>query len=214
MHRSESSRSFGCKIALASALALFTTQDSRAGLVGSYTIGTGSQTSFVQFEFANQNTYLYSVRHDGNLRGSDLLAIMASGQPGFFSYQVVSFGFGDALFGVTVGADSNGGFGTPPDYLDYWHYWTRNGEAQAWATSMIGFGDRGFQRLVGRMGLQLRCAPKCDSHASDLHGALPRRDQCGPARRTTSVTPAVRRRTSSLIEAISGRRQRRESQTR
>lgn len=142
MHRSESTRSFACKIALASALALFTTQDSRAGLVGSYTIGTGSQTSFVQFEFANQNTYLYSVRHDGNLRGSDLLAIMASGQPGFFSYQVVSFGFGDALFGVTVGADSNGGFGTPPDYLDYWHYWTRNGEAQPWATSMIGFGDR------------------------------------------------------------------------
>ena len=111
-------------------------------LVGSYTVGTGASTSYLQFEFANSNAYLYEVRYDGSLRGDDLFAIVAAAQPGFFSYQVVSFSFGDALFGVTIGADANEGFGTPPDYLDYWHYWTREGASAAWTESMIGFGDR------------------------------------------------------------------------
>lgn len=113
-----------------------------ADLVGSYTVGTGANASFLQFEFANTNAYLYEVRYDGSLRGDDLFAIVAAAQPGFFSYQVVSFSFGDALFGVTIGADSNEGFGTPPAYLDYWHYWTRDSVTSAWTSSMIGFADR------------------------------------------------------------------------
>lgn len=111
-------------------------------LVGSYTVGTGASTSYLQFEFANSNAYLYEVRYDGSLRGDDLFAIVAAAQPGFFSYQVVSFSFGDALFGVTIGADANEGFGTPPDYLDYWHYWTRESATANWTNSMIGFADR------------------------------------------------------------------------
>ena len=111
-------------------------------LVGSYTVGTGASTSYLQFVFANSNAYLYEVRYDGSLRGDDLFAIVAAAQPGFFSYQVVSFSFGDALFGVTIGADANEGFGTPPDYLDYWHYWTRESATANWTNSMIGFADR------------------------------------------------------------------------
>jgi hypothetical protein len=111
-------------------------------LVGSYTIGTGASTSYLQFEFANSNAYLYEVRYDGSLRGDDLFAIVATAQPGFFSYQVASFSFGDALVGVTIGADANEGFGTPPDYVDYWHYWTRESADANWTNSMIGFAVR------------------------------------------------------------------------
>jgi hypothetical protein len=114
----------------------------QADLVGSYTVGSGSSTSYLQFEFANSNAYLYEVRYDGSLRGNDLLAIVAAAQPGFFSYQVVSFSFGDALFGVTIGTDADEGFGAPPDYLDYWHYWIRESASANWSNSMIGFADR------------------------------------------------------------------------
>jgi hypothetical protein len=117
-------------------------EPAQASLVGNYTVGAGANTSYLQFEFANANTYLYAVRYDGSLRGSDLFGIVAGAQPGFFSYQVVSFGFGDALFGVAIGSDANEGFGNEPAYLDYWHYWTREAGATNWTNSMIGFGDR------------------------------------------------------------------------
>ena len=113
-----------------------------AEFVESYTVGAGSSSSHLQFDFTNGNTYLYTVRHDGSVRGDDLFAIVAAAQPGFFSYQIVSFSFGDALFAVTIGADSDAGFGTPPLYLDYWHYWTRPSDESAWANSNVGFADR------------------------------------------------------------------------
>jgi len=121
---------------------LATASVASAELVGSYSVGTGSNTSRLQFDFTNGNTYLYDVRYDGSLRGDDLFAIVAEAQPGFFSYQIVSFSFGDALFAVTIGADSDAGFGTPPLYLDYWHYWTRSSDQSAWASSNVGFADR------------------------------------------------------------------------
>ena len=112
-----------------------------AGLVGSYTVGSGASASFVQIEFGNTNAYLYEVRYDGTQTGQDLFEIIAAAQPGYFAYEVVSFSFGDALFGITVGSDANSGFGNPPAYLDYWHYWTRDGGG-AWTESFVGFGDR------------------------------------------------------------------------
>jgi len=113
-----------------------------ADLVGSYTVGSGASASFLQFQFGNANSYLYEVRYDGALFGDDLLAIVAAAQPGFFSYQVQGFSFGDVLVGVAIGADGDTGFGTPPDYLDYWHYWTKDQGGAAWTESFIGFGDR------------------------------------------------------------------------
>ena len=127
---------FGCvSIALVTASA-------SADLVGSYTVGSGASASHLQFQFGNGNSYLYEVRYDGALFGDDLLAIVATAQPGFFSYQVESFSFGDVLLGVSIGSDSDTGFGTPPDYLDYWHYWTRESDGEGWTESWTGFGDR------------------------------------------------------------------------
>ena len=102
---------------LASAIASVgaVTGGASADLVGSYTVGSGASASFLQFQFGNANSYLYEVRYDGALFGDDLLAIVAAAQPGFFSYQVQGFSFGDVLVGVAIGADGDTGFGTPPD---------------------------------------------------------------------------------------------------
>jgi len=125
-----------------SAVSLVAVGTASADLIGSYAVGTGSNSSFVQFQFTNLNTYLYEVRYDGALYGNDLFAIIASAQPGFFSYTTEQFSFGVALFGVSIGGDSDSGFGNPPDYLDYWHYWTKDSAADAWSESWVGFGDR------------------------------------------------------------------------
>lgn len=113
-----------------------------ADLVGSYTVGAGSSASFVQFEFANSNAYLYEVRYDVAATGRDLFLTIAAAQPGFFSFETIDFSFGTALLGIAIGDDVNSGFGTPPDYLDYWHYWTREDSTSVWVNSFIGFGDR------------------------------------------------------------------------
>ena len=128
--------------AASSVVSLLIAGAASADLVGSYTVGAGASASFVEFQFTNLNTYLYEVRYDGALYGNDLFAIIASAQPGFFSYTTEQFSFGVALFGVSIGGDSDSGFGNPPDYLDYWHYWTREAGETAWTESWVGFGDR------------------------------------------------------------------------
>ncbi|MSR41891.1 MAG: hypothetical protein EXS10_08345 [Phycisphaerales bacterium] len=137
------SRSFVC----GSVCSLLAVASSNAAIVASYTVGSGAQTSTVQFDFVtlgtgDTNTYLYEVQHGGGLYGDDLFAIIASAQPSLFSYEIMTFSFGDALYSVGIGSDSAAGFGTAPDYLDYWHYWTRGGAADAWSESWVGFSDR------------------------------------------------------------------------
>lgn len=116
-----------------------------ASLVGTFEVGSGSSTSHLQFDFANGNSYLYTVHWeglDGTTTGRDLFDIVATAQPSFFVSEIVTFSFGDALYGQTIGGDTNAGFGTPPDYLDYWHYWLRESDADAWESAFVGFGDR------------------------------------------------------------------------
>lgn len=127
--------------ALAVAMVASCAGSATADLVGNWTVGTGASASFVQVEFGNGNAYLYECRWDGAMTGQGLFELIASQQVGFFDFEVISFSFGDALFGISIGADADEGFGTPPDYLDYWHYWTREGAGQ-WSESFIGFGDR------------------------------------------------------------------------
>lgn len=129
-------------VALAAVPALTCSHEASAALIGSWTIGEGASTSTVQIQFANGNTYLYDIRYDGALTGQDLFERIAAAQPGYFAYEVTSFSFGDALFGIAIGSDANSGFGNPPAYLDYWHYWTRSAGTDAWTESFVGFGDR------------------------------------------------------------------------
>ncbi len=129
-------RAFGAVLAIAAC------ETASASLVGNYVVGSGTSASFVQFQFTNANTYLYEVRYDGAMTGKGLFAIIGSAQPGFFAYTYDTYSFGDFVTGITIGADSDSGYGTPPDYLDYWHYWTRTSVGDAWTESFVGFGDR------------------------------------------------------------------------
>lgn len=127
---------------LFAATVLLASAESHAGLVASYELGTGASTSTLQFDFANGNSYLYTIHWDGVTTGRDLFDIAAQAQPGYFVSDIVTFSFGDALFGQSIGTDSNAGFGTPPKFLDYWHYWVRDSEADLWESAFVGFGDR------------------------------------------------------------------------
>ena len=113
-----------------------------AGLVESFVIGSGAQSSHVQIQFANGNSYLYEVRYDVAGTSRSLFDAIAAAQPGYFAFETIDFSFGTALVGIAIGGDSNAGFGTPPAYLDYWHYWTRGSAAAPWSESWVGFGAR------------------------------------------------------------------------
>ena len=65
-----------------------------AGLVGSYTVGSGSNSSHLQFDFGNSNTYLYDVRYDGVLpdlfrEGQGVVAMGTRGTDGVFQAREV-----------------------------------------------------------------------------------------------------------------------------
>lgn len=126
----------------ASLLVLATAARAQAGLVASFEVGRGSNASHLQFDFANGNSYAYVVHWDGETTGRDLFDIVSAAQPGYFVADIVSFSFGDALYSQSIGADMNAGFGTPPDYLDFWHYWTREQASEPWTSSLVGFADR------------------------------------------------------------------------
>lgn len=113
-----------------------------AGLVATFDVGVGSQASNLQFDFTNGNSYLYIVRWDGATTGRDLFDIVAAAQPVFFAFETQTFPFGEALFAVTIGADFDAGFGTPPDFLDYWHYWVRDDARADWGYAQSGFAER------------------------------------------------------------------------
>jgi uncharacterized protein (TIGR03382 family) len=127
---------------LASLVPVFIASLADAGFVATYDIGVGASASFVQFEFADGDAYLYTVRWDGTVTGRDLFSIIAAAQPDLFGYETVVFPFGEALLGVTIGDSFDAGFGTPPLFLDYWHYWTKATTIAPWDASLIGFSER------------------------------------------------------------------------
>ena len=90
----------------------------------------------------DQNQYLYTLRYDEPMTGRTAFDLISEEQPGYFIPDIFSFDFGDALFGLEIGDDQDAGFGTKPEYLDYWHYWTKESASADWDMSMIGFSDR------------------------------------------------------------------------
>lgn len=113
-----------------------------ADVVGEWEVGTGGFASTAIFQFGNLNQYVFTINHDGDTSGRDAFDIIESALPDIFEAEIETYSFGDALVGVAIGDDQDSGFGTPPDYLDYWHYWTRESSDAAWESSMIGFSDR------------------------------------------------------------------------
>ena len=113
-----------------------------ADVVDSFEIGSGASTSTFLFQFTNGNQYLYEVSYDEPMSGQDVVEFIMNEQAGYFVADIVSYSFGDVLNGLGIGDDFDEGFGTPPDYLDYWHYWTKDDVVDEWESSFVGFGDR------------------------------------------------------------------------
>ncbi|MCH2161402.1 MAG: hypothetical protein MK085_05965 [Phycisphaerales bacterium] len=116
---------------------------SHAELVDTFTIGEGDTTAHIQFDFIVGHTYLYEIRWDGtSMTGRDVFDMIKTAQPDDFDFTYISYTFGDFLTSVTIGQDHDAGEGTtPPDYINYWHYWNRT-DGESWQNAMSGFSDR------------------------------------------------------------------------
>ena len=113
-----------------------------AEVVDEFDVGIGESTSTTIFQFGNGNQYIFNISYDGAPTGRDSFDVITEEMPEVFIPVIKSYDFGDFLLGLSIGDDENSGFGTPPDYFDYWHYWTKETMADAWESSMIGFSDR------------------------------------------------------------------------
>ena len=117
---------------------------SPAELIDRFTVGEGGQSASLQFDFLDGRTWIFDVQWDGSLTGRTAFDLIAGDTTGRydFDFDVISYSFGDFLVGVTVNDAYHHGTGTPPDYLDTWHYWTAETSTDSWTESFIGFNDR------------------------------------------------------------------------
>lgn len=129
------------KAAFGSMLFIVTTT-AHADIIDTFEVGNGDSTSSLLFQFTNGNQYLYEVSHSGDITGRDAFDVISEAQPGFFIADITTYSFGDSLTGLEIGSDSDSGFGSPPDYLDYWHYWVRDSAQEPWDFASLGFSDR------------------------------------------------------------------------
>ncbi len=113
-----------------------------AEVVGEFEIGIGDSTSTSIVQFGNLNQYIFTINYDGSPTGRDVFDLMVEELPGFVIPEIESYDFGDFLYGLSIGDDHDEGFGTPPEYFDYWHYWTKDSMADEWESSLVGFSDR------------------------------------------------------------------------
>lgn len=114
-----------------------------AELVGTWSIGEGDSTASIQFDFLDDQSFLFNVSWDGSITGRDVFDIMADDDSGDFGFdfEVISYSFGDFLVGVGIEDAYDYGEGSPPDYADSWHYWVAEGDLE-WQAAAIGFSDR------------------------------------------------------------------------
>ena len=115
-----------------------------ADLVQTWEGGDGDSSAMIQFDFLVGNSYAIEVAFDEPITGQGALDLIAaeSNSVGFdFSYDVISYSFGDFLVSIDIDQDGQYGDGSTPPYIDYWHYWTADSDT-GWAESMIGFSSR------------------------------------------------------------------------
>lgn len=114
-----------------------------ADLVGEWNVGKGDSTASIQFDFLDDQSYLFNVSWDGSMTGRGAFDILAGDSSNLFDFefQVISYSFGDFLVGVGIDDAYDYGEGTPPDYNDTWKYWVSEGD-EVWESAAFGFSDR------------------------------------------------------------------------
>ncbi len=120
------------------------TSFAQAELINRFAVGEGDQSASMQFDFLDGRSWIFDVSWTGDLSGRDAFDLLAADDTGRFSFtfDVITYSFGDFLVGVTIEDAHHYGTGTPPDYADTWHYWTADTPAESWSESFIGFNDR------------------------------------------------------------------------
>lgn len=126
-----------------------------AELAGRWAVGAGDSLATIQFDFLDGDTYVFDFSFDeaqGPVTGQDVIEALASddlagvpvgGSLFDFEYEVISYSFGDFLVGIGIDDSYHYGDGSEgPDYVNYWHYWTRDSSDLEWSSSMVGFGSR------------------------------------------------------------------------
>jgi hypothetical protein len=126
-----------------SALACALAAGAAAGLVSSQSVGSGTKSASLQFDFENGNSHLVTVRWDGALTGFGAIELMAAQAVGG-RLDFLSFSFGKFVTGLGVGGDYQYGEGELWPVENYWHYWTAEGDA-AFESAMFGAADRTLQ---------------------------------------------------------------------
>lgn len=117
----------------------------QAELVGRWAVGQGDSLATIQFDFQGGDTYVFDVSFSGDsFTGQDVFVLLDAEDSIFdFDYEVISYSFGDFLTGVGIEDSYDYGDGSEgPDYVNYWHYWNRDGASFDWEASMVGFGTR------------------------------------------------------------------------
>jgi hypothetical protein len=100
-------------------------------------VGSGGKAAEVYINFKDGAAYDFDVSFDGSTTGLGLFDIIES-QTSLTTIRK-TFGIGQYIDGIGFAGHSNAGYGGGSDY---WHYWVRDSEQSAWASSNVGASDR------------------------------------------------------------------------
>lgn len=100
-------------------------------------VGSGANTAHVVINFSDGANYQFDVSFDGETSGIGLMDIIEAGT----ALETERTYYGDAAFidGITYAGDSDIGFGGGEDW---WHYWVRESDAEAWQSPDYGASSR------------------------------------------------------------------------
>jgi len=132
----------GVFVAAASALlaSLGANRDASAEIVASFSVGSGTSSSLVQFDFTNGNGYLIELLHNGGVTGFDALLAFDAWLPEF-TLVYKDFGFGELVAGIGILGDFEYGMGDQwPVVENYWHYWLQ--DSGSWEFAQVGASSR------------------------------------------------------------------------
>ena len=115
-----------------------------ADLVDRWSVGSGDQTASLQFDFLDGDTYVFDISWTGELTGREAFDLITNDATDRFdfTFEVISYSFGDFLVGVGVDDAYDYGEGSPPDYVDIWNYWNADTTEDPWSFAPVGFSDR------------------------------------------------------------------------
>ncbi len=103
-------------------------------------VGTGPDLATIVLEFQDGADFVFEVAFDDTVAttGIGIMQVLESELPSF-TLTILDFGFGLFIDAIAYDGHSNGGFGGDENY---WHYWTKDLEANPWLSSPIGAVDR------------------------------------------------------------------------